>query len=56
VGGMACVITWRFFDAKELHKLSLVDATSFALMHKHKIRVAFTFDIHFAVAGFRLAD
>jgi predicted nucleic acid-binding protein len=39
----------------ELHKLSLVDATSFVLMRKHKLRVAFSFDTHFAAAGFRLA-
>jgi len=44
---------WRFLDVKELHKLSLVGATSFALMRRHKIRVAFAFDTHFAVAGFR---
>jgi predicted nucleic acid-binding protein len=45
----------RFFQRRDLHKLSLVDATSFALMRKHKLRVAFTFDTHFAAVGFRLA-
>lgn len=44
---------WRFFERRDLHKLSAVDATSFVLMAKHGIGVAFTFDHHFAVAGFR---
>jgi len=45
----------KFFQRRDLHKLSLVDATSFVIMRKHKVRVAFTFDTHFAAAGFRLA-
>ena len=45
----------KYFARKDLHKLSLVDATSFVLMRKHKVRVAFSFDTHFAAAGFRLA-
>jgi len=45
----------KFFERRDLHKLSLVDATSFVLMRKHKLRVAFSFDTHFAAAGFRLA-
>ena len=45
----------KFFARRDLHKLSLVDATSFVLMKKHKLRVAFAFDIHFSSAGFRLA-
>ena len=48
--------SWRYFDRKEFHKLSLVDATSFILMKKHGIRVAFAFDTHFATAGFRYAE
>lgn len=44
---------WAYFDRKDLHKLSLVDATSFVLMRAHGIRVAFAFDTHFAVEGFR---
>ena len=44
-----------YFAQKDFHKLSLVDATSFVLMRKHRLRVAFTFDAHFAAAGFRLA-
>ena len=34
--------------------LSAVDATSFVLMSHEKIRTAFTFDHHFATAGFHL--
>lgn len=45
--------SWSYFQRRDLHKLSLVDASSFVLMLKHKIRVAFTFDTHFAAAGFR---
>lgn len=44
---------WAYLDRREFHKLSLVDATSFVLMEKHHIRTAFTFDTHFASAGFR---
>ena len=45
---------WRFFERKDLHKLSAVDATSFVLMTKRGIRTAFAFDHHFASVGFRL--
>jgi predicted nucleic acid-binding protein len=45
---------WPFFQRRDLHKLSAVDATSFVLMSHEKIRAAFTFDHHFAMAGFRL--
>jgi hypothetical protein len=31
-----------------------VDATSFTIMKRARIRLAFAFDHHFAVAGFRL--
>lgn len=40
---------------RDFHRLGLVDATSFVLMRRHRIRVAFAFDTHFAVAGMRLA-
>lgn len=46
---------WPYFRRRDLHKLSAVDATSFVLMAHEKIRIAFTFDHHFAMAGFRLA-
>ena len=45
---------WEYFKRRNLHKLSAVDATSFVLMTRAKIRVAFAFDSHFASAGFRL--
>lgn len=45
---------WAYFARHDLHKLSAVDATSFVLMARHDIRVAFAFDHHFASVGFRL--
>ena len=45
---------WPYFLRPNLHKLSAVDATSFAIMTRKKIRVAFAFDHHFAAVGFRL--
>jgi predicted nucleic acid-binding protein len=45
---------WAYFRRKDLHKLSAVDATSFAIMRRSGIRLAFAFDHHFAVAGFRM--
>ena len=47
---------WEYFDRKEFHKLSLTDATSFVLMQKHGARIAFTFDVHFGIAGFRFVS
>jgi uncharacterized protein len=46
--------SWEFFRRTDLHKLSAVDATSFALMRRAGIRLAYAFDHHFAVVGFRL--
>ena len=46
--------SWDYFRRADLHKLSAVDATSFAIMKRTRIRVAYTFDHHFVVAGFRL--
>ncbi len=46
--------SWEYFRRKELHKLSAVDATSFAIMRRARIRLAFAFDHHFSVVGFRL--
>lgn len=46
---------WEFFRRPDLHRLSAVDATSFAIMTRMRIRAAFTFDHHFAMAGFRFA-
>ena len=45
---------WGYFKRSELHKLSAVDATSFAIMKRARIRLAYTFDHHFAAVGFRL--
>ena len=45
---------WKYFRRTDLHKLSAVDATSFAIMERTQIRLAFTFDHHFSVVGFRL--
>jgi predicted nucleic acid-binding protein len=44
-----------YFRRTDFHKLSAVDATSFVIMKQARIRVAYTFDHHFAVAGFRSA-
>lgn len=46
--------SWAWFRRRDLHKLSAVDATSFTLMRRKKIHAAFTFDQHFAQAGFRV--
>jgi uncharacterized protein len=46
--------SWKYFRRRDLHKLSAVDATSFAIMRRARIRLAFAFDHHFAVAGFRM--
>ena len=45
--------SWEYFRRNDLHKLSGVDATSFTIMKRARIRLAFTFDHHFSVAGFR---
>lgn len=45
---------WAWLERRDLHKLSAVDATSFAVMRRQKIRRAFAFDHHFASAGFQL--
>jgi uncharacterized protein len=46
--------SWEYFLHADLYKLSAVDATSFAIMKRARIRLAFAFDHHFAMAGFRL--
>lgn len=47
---------WAYLDRKDFHRLGIVDATTFALMRRQRLRVAFAFDMHFAVAGFRYVD
>lgn len=46
--------SWAYFKRRDMHKLSAVDATSFAIMARARIRIAYAFDHHFAVAGYRL--
>jgi uncharacterized protein len=46
--------SWEYFRRPNLHKLSPVDATSFVIMKRANIGLAFSFDHHFAVVGFRL--
>ena len=45
--------SWEYFRRRELHKLSAVDATSFVIMNRTRIRFAYSFDHHFVIAGFR---
>jgi uncharacterized protein len=45
---------WDYLKNRDLHKLSAVDATSFVLMKRERIRTAFAYDHHFAAVGFRL--
>lgn len=45
---------WSWIERADFIRLSLVDATSFALMTEGRIKTAFAFDSHFAAAGFRL--
>lgn len=46
--------SWEYFRRSDLHKLSAADATSFVIMKRARIRLAYTFDHHFAVVGFRM--
>lgn len=46
--------SWEYLRRADLHKLSAVDATSFAIMKRARIHRAYTFDHHFMVAGFRV--
>ncbi len=46
--------SWEYFRRTDLYKLSAVDATSFVIMRRARIRLAYTFDLHFAAAGFRV--
>ncbi|MBN8609420.1 MAG: PIN domain-containing protein [Deltaproteobacteria bacterium] len=51
---VALEASWAYFARRDLHRLSAVDATSFVLMTRAKIRVVFTFDHHFSSVGFRI--
>lgn len=46
--------SWDYFKRRDLHRLSAVDATNFMLMKRERIHVAFTFDHHFSLVGFRV--
>ena len=46
--------SWDYFRRTDLHKLSAVDATSFVIMKRARIRLAYAFDHHFAAVGFRM--
>ncbi len=46
--------SWEYFRRADLHKLSAVDASSFVIMKRARIRLAFAFDHHFVIAGYRL--
>jgi uncharacterized protein len=46
--------SWEYFRRQDLHKLSAVDASSFVIMRRMRIGLAYAFDHHFAVVGFRL--
>lgn len=44
---------WEWLGRPQFNRLGLVDATSFVLMRKERIKWALAFDVHFATAGFR---
>lgn len=46
--------SWPYLRRSDLHNLSAVDATSFALMKRENIGLALAFDHHFAAVGFRM--
>ena len=46
--------SWDYFRRADLHTLSAVDATSFAIMKRARLRLAYAFDHHFAAVGFRM--
>jgi len=48
--------SWEYFRRRDLQRLSAVDATSFVIMKRARIRRAYTFDHHFAIAGFSLVS
>ncbi|MCY3792586.1 MAG: PIN domain-containing protein [Gemmatimonadetes bacterium] len=49
-------LAWKYFERRDLHKLSAVDATSFVLMRKQGIKPAFSFDHHLLRSDFKLSD
>ncbi len=49
-------LCWEYFRRRDLHRLSAVDATSFVIMKRARIRSAYTYDHHFAIVGFRMVS
>ncbi len=45
---------WRWLERRDDRPYSYVDATSFALMRRHRIKRALTFDDDFTVVGFTI--
>lgn len=45
---------WTWIERKDMAKLGLVDATSFAIMKRRRVTAALAFDRHFSQAGFRI--
>lgn len=43
---------WRWLDRRDEREYSFVDASSFAVMRRHRIREAYAFDGDFSAAGF----
>lgn len=43
---------WRWLDRRDEREYSFVDATSFALMRRRRMREALAFDGDFSAAGF----
>jgi uncharacterized protein len=43
---------WRWLHRRDERKYSFIDATSFAVMRRHRIREAYAFDGDFSAAGF----
>jgi uncharacterized protein len=46
----------RYFRKYADQKVSFTDCISFAIMKRHRIRTAFSFDRHFSIAGFHLLE
>jgi predicted nucleic acid-binding protein len=43
---------WRWLNRHDEREYSFIDATSFAVMRRHRIREAYAFDGDFSAAGF----
>ena len=43
---------WRWLNRRDEREYSFIDATSFAVMRRHRIREAYAFDGDFSAAGF----